>query len=1333
MAAIDFVGKAIQKVFGSRNDRLIRRYRDAAKRIEPFELELRGDFDERFESQADPLRARGLEPDELESELQKIRVELAADLRTRTQALRDRLTAGETQQEILAETFAVLREASRRAQAHRHFPCQLIGGMVLFDRCVAEMKTGEGKTIVCHLPCFLNILAGKKVHVVTVNDYLVKRDAEFARPIFELLGSTVGYIQAQVDSGGREGIRQDQYACDITYGTNSEFGFDFLRDNMKLRLQAQVQGRLDYVIVDEVDSILIDEARTPLIISGPAEDDISRYRWANDIALTLVRQQIVLNRKTQERVAAWKDNPPEHLAALQHFEGGFKRAAVDPYMLTDEEAEAIQHTQLFVVQRDRKAAHLTHDGVAVAQDEAGVGSFYVGANMEKPHLIENGLRAHVVYERDKEYVVQNREVIIVDEFTGRLMVGRQWSDGLHQAIEAKENVPIKEESQTMATITIQNYFKLYGQIAGMTGTAMTEAEEFMKIYHLEVIAIPTNRPVNRAEHNDRIYRTVADKYEAIVEEIRDVHRRGRPADPFVMADLLRNLRNLEKKRGEPIDYLDDALSQFDGAENGDREVMQVMGEAYDRAMGDLAVGRPILVGTTSVENSEKLSQLLDKRYGIEHEVLNAKQHQREADIVAKAGHRHLPAKGKDKTPRGNVTIATNMAGRGTDIKLELTVVYPTCIGDLGPGDDNPKRKWHEPGVTGTKCCIYCPDYDAATNCAHCWKPKIDPRFPELGRKICAKNPPCGLHIVGTERHESRRIDNQLRGRSGRQGDPGSSRFFLSLGDDLLKLFMPDWMLKMMEKLGFSEGVSLEDKRLTRGIERAQKKVEERNFSTRKHLLEWDEPMDFQRKGFYGKRQQVLEGRNLRDVIHQMIDESSDEAATSYLAEDFGARQIAEYCRKNFDANLDAKRIVGMDLDELDPLVRARARDEARDSIRTSLGEYVDPDLPPADWDLGGLLAIAQRAWSVSVSQNQLRKLSPDEIEETLVAAADKHIEELDLTPLSIYLDPLLGRARFVDWLRARYEIELSIEDIRDTPQNEIVALISERIRDQYVNREIEVPVEWVLRRAFGDGNTDSAYAAENVAHWVNTRYNLNWDPEHVRGKALPELHKELVDITRDFTLNGRLTTEIDDAIANHDGLSLAEWAKQRFGRALPADATTRDEGPTRDELLEAGQRLLRAEVTELERFVLLNVYDRAWKDHLREMDHLKHAIMQRPLGGDQTHPQSQYAIEGREFYDEMWLNIRERVTDSIFKVRLAGAEGDGPPAAAAMARMTSRHADSTGTGFSGAAATQQQDGLGPQGEAAKPQTIRREKPKVGRNEPCPCGSGKKYKNCHGKR
>ncbi|MCH8965337.1 MAG: hypothetical protein IIB58_10275, partial [Planctomycetes bacterium] len=1093
MAGTDVLSKVFKTVFGSRNERLLKAYRQVVDQIEALEPEYRRLSDD----------------------------ELAAV----TDKLKERLAQGEDVDDVLPDAFAAVREASRRAQDHRHFGCQLVGGLVLFQSNIAEMRTGEGKTIVCHLPSYLKILQGYQVHVVTVNDYLVMRDAEFARPIFEMLGVTVGYIQSNVDSGGREGVRQAAYASDITYGTNSEFGFDYLRDNMKLRLSEQVQGRLDYAIIDEVDSILIDEARTPLIISGPAHDDVTRYKWAENIARFLGSLQTKANNETAKRIAIWGDNIPEQYTQHPKFDDAFKRFRVDPSMLSEEEAEALGHKQYFVVQRERKAVQITHDGVAVAQDEAKIGSFYVGANMDRPHLIENALRARVVYERDKEYVVQNGEVIIVDEFTGRLMIGRQWSDGLHQAVEAKEGVRVKEESQTLATITIQNFFKLYKNLAGMTGTAVTESEEFMKIYRLEVVEIPTNRPVNRVDHNDKIYGTVASKYNAIVEEVNEYHKKGRPNDPFILETILKALRTVRNLEPAAIEKVDQALEAFRRAEEGDTQVVQTMTDAYDMALGDLAHGRPILVGTTSVENSEKLSTLLTKRYGIEHEVLNAKQHAREADIVAKAGHMHDSQHG-DKGRRGNVTIATNMAGRGTDIKLELNVVYEKCK----VPDDTAANALYPVGIT--KCCIFCEEYDPKTNCAHCFKPKLDPRFPDLGRKVCKLNSPCGLHIVGTERHEARRIDNQLRGRCGRQGDPGSSRFFLSLEDDLLKLFMPDWMLKMMEKLGFSGDVSLEDKRVSKGVERAQKKVEERNFSSRKHLLEWDEPMDYQRKAFYSERQRILNGEGLQDLLWKMIDGSISGAVARYVDETYPARCISEWCRSTLELNINSDRLDDDDPEQLKDTIRRHAKNEARDSIQTSLGEYIDTDASASDWDVGGLLRWAERAFGASMTQNQLRLMDAGQIEDWLHEAAEAHYETVDLSGIEAYLVSDLGKTGLVDWARAKFSIDVKSADLAEATPDESERFLVERAREAYREREIVYPVEYIMQRAFGEGRADSAYAAELVTQWANHKYRLGWTIDDVQKHSPQEVANELIAINRAYLTDGKLDEEIDKALAD---------------------------------------------------------------------------------------------------------------------------------------------------------------------------------------------------------
>lgn len=672
------------------------------------------------------------------------------ELRKLTEKFKKRLKNGETLEEILPEAFAAVREASVRTTGMRHFDVQIMGGVVLHQGKIAEMATGEGKTLVATLPAYLNALTERGVHIVTVNDYLARRDREWMGPIFELLGLTVGVIQSDMDNPERK----QAYNCDITYGTNNEFGFDYLRDNMKLSVEDQVQRELHYAIVDEVDNVLIDEARTPLIISGPAEESPEKYFEATRLA--------------------------RHLRKGIHYE----------------------------VHEKEHRVTLTEEGIEEAQRYLKVDSFYNSRNIDWPHYIDVALRAKELYKRDKDYVVMDGQVIIVDEFTGRLMPGRRWSDGLHQAVEAKEGLTVREENQTLATITFQNYFKLYAKLAGMTGTAATEAGEFLKIYELEVVVIPTNRPLRRYNFPDLVYGTAKEKWDAVVEEIIRTNK----------------------------------------------------------------TGRPILVGTTSIENSEMLSRRLS-RYGVEHEVLNAKHHEREAKIVARAGQ------------LGAVTIATNMAGRGTDIVLgkqsfEEVLQWWKEHG-LAPKDvsaDMPREEldrilvehWAEVYLPGDEPKPDTPEstYRALkARWAECgmYPMPLPSEFDEGGVAKLG-----GLHVVGTERHEARRIDNQLRGRAGRQGDPGSSRFFVSLDDDLMRIFMSPWVRNLMRKSGLREGEAIESGLVTRGIERAQRRVEEQNFEIRKQLLEYDEVMNEQRKLVYGQRQQILKGSD-PEILQKIID------------------------------------------------------------------------------------------------------------------------------------------------------------------------------------------------------------------------------------------------------------------------------------------------------------------------------------------------------------------------------------------------------------------------------------------------------------------------------
>lgn len=656
--------------------------------------------------------------DKIESYQPQMQALSDEQLREKTQEFKDRLQNGETLDDILPEAYAVVREGAKRSLGMEHFRVQLIGGVVLHQGRIAEMKTGEGKTLVATLPAYLNALEGKGVHVVTVNDYLAKRDSEWMGQVFRFLGLSVGVILNSMESPER----REAYNCDITYATNNELGFDYLRDNMVVRKEQMVQRDLNYAIIDEVDSVLIDEARTPLIISGSGTKSTQLYTVADNFVKTLKKGRIL--------------NEEE---------------ALNP--LTKEE---IQEEGDFVVDEKAKSVTLTQDGVKKAERYFSLENLSDPENLEILHHINNALKANYNMHLDQDYVVQNDEVMIVDEFTGRLMPGRRYSDGLHQAIEAKEHVKVNRESKTLATITFQNFFNKYVKKSGMTGTAQTEEEEFRNIYTMDVVMIPTNKPVVRKDHHDVVYRTEAAKFRAVVKDIVTAHEKG----------------------------------------------------------------QPVLVGTITIDKSEQLSKLL-KKEGIKHQVLNAKYHQQEAEIVALAGQ------------KGAVTIATNMAGRGTDIKLEEGVQ-------------------------------------------------------ELG----------GLKIIGTERHESRRIDNQLRGRSGRQGDPGESRFYISMEDDLMRLFGSERTMKIVDAMGLDEDEPIEHSLLTKAIENAQKKVEGNNFAIRKHLLEYDQVMNEQRETIYGERKRVLFGENLRNSIMKMIQSIVDKTVDLYtgeseLPEDWDMKALSE--------------------------------------------------------------------------------------------------------------------------------------------------------------------------------------------------------------------------------------------------------------------------------------------------------------------------------------------------------------------------------------------------------------------------------------------------------
>jgi preprotein translocase subunit SecA len=1068
----------LTKIVGTKNEREVKRMRPLVQRI--------GELEPAFLSLSDE------------------------QLRAKTDEFRRRLQVGngdgtggggEALDDILPEAFALVREAGRRVLNMRHFDVQLIGGVTLHRGTIAEMKTGEGKTLVATLPAYLNALAGKGVHIVTVNDYLAKRDSEWMGRIFRFLGLSVGVIQHHL--GDQE--RQVAYRADITYGTNNEFGFDYLRDNMKFDLGSYVQRGHHYAIVDEVDSILIDEARTPLIISGPAEESTDKYYRINAIVPKL---------KPGARIT------------------GDKKA---------EERAELEKTGDYIVDEKAKTVTLTEGGMAHVETLLGVHNLWDPSNMDVLHHVNQALRAHTLFQRDVEYVVNDGQVVIVDEFTGRLMPGRRWSDGLHQAVEAKEKVKIERENQTLATITFQNYFRMYGKLAGMTGTAETEAAEFDKIYKLEVLAIPTNRPLIRVEHADVVYRTEREKFEAVVAEIKELNQ----------------------------------------------------------------VGRPVLVGTISIEKSEHLSALL-KKHGIKHVVLNAKYHEREAEIVAQAGR------------FGAVTIATNMAGRGTDIILggvpdhrtkaillekklepeqappeERAAALQQTLDEMGrdykkalverkaPAEeratlakryigilaafaaDHPSVQAMEGlAVDGPTLRSYL---DVVKQLPRNVKEKVARNFypqgedppdflavhplkadiegiaaaPEFARieafldqnereRVVALG---GLHILATERHEARRIDNQLRGRAGRQGDPGSSRFYLSLEDDLMRIFGSDRISGLMLKLGMEEGVPIEHGMVTRSIERAQRQVEAQNFAVRKHLLEYDDVMNKQREAVYGLRRMILEGKDTRAHVLNL------------------AEEVVEWYLEN----------------------------------------YCDEKQEPSDWNITGLNGALKETFGLEVPTQEL---------------AD------------------MGRGEMAEQFRAR-------------------------IKEKYEEKERQVGPELML------------------------------------------FHQ---------------------------------------------------------------------------RMIMLQIVDTQWKDHLYAIDHLKEGIGLRGYG--QRDPLVEYKKESYDMFQALMDRIDEEILRWIFLYQPVPVqeppEGEEPPAARPEARP--RRPRAGGPPPASAPETYAEEGgalgLAPvsrslprnltfndpteapsafaraepkeaHGGSDEVQTIRREGRKVGRNDPCPCGSGKKYKKCHG--
>ncbi len=1122
------IGRGVTAIFGSRNERLVKELLPTVEEINSLEPT--------FEKLSDAALAERTE--ELRKTLKQALKDTGA-IKILEDAFKLRLDARsqeavelekkyrEVEQkcldDILPESFALVREAGKRTIGQRHYDVQLLGGIVLHQGKISEMITGEGKTLVSTLPAFLNSLPGHGVHVITVNDYLARRDRDWNAQLFNILGVTVGVIQA--DMGNQE--RKRAYACDITYGTNNEYGFDYLRDNMKVDGDAQVQRKLNYAIIDEVDSILIDEARTPLIISGDAMESSDAYYVADQIARKL---RGVDKNKLEEEA---------------------KKRGV--------EKEDIENEWDFYFSEKDHQVVMSERGIERIEKLLGKGSIYDAANHQWPHYIEQALRAHTLYKRDVEYVVEPEDnrmsVIIVDEFTGRKMHGRQWSDGLHQAVEAKEGLKIKEETQTLATITLQNYFRLYKKIAGMTGTASTEGAEFWDIYKLDVTSMPTNRPLIRSVYQDVVYRTVREKFKAVCAEIEAVH----------------------------------------------------------------AMGRPILVGTVSIENSERLSEMLQRR-GIEHEVLNAKQHEREAQIVARAGH------------LGRVTIATNMAGRGTDIILG-TFTHEELLEHWKKAGAAPKEIELPKGTTGERGAEpRASEQETAfyEKLGQFWRSRKlssgaalisdDPNAPGewqwrevalkfqvggkqiVGAKLSTRVQELGgLHIIGTERHESRRIDNQLRGRCGRQGDPGSSRFYLSLEDDLMRIFASDRVSKLLGYLGMEEGQEISAPMVTRAIEKAQKKVETHHFDIRKNLLEYDGVMDEQRKLVYSERQRIL------DALSKTNDPGNSNLAESKKLATKGA--TFENTRKG--------------------LLHWKVSKDGPDTWKVEFSR-------PPETEGGSARTVAR---ATGCRPNEAFEAQP-----------------ADSSGLSIL---------------------------------------------------------WVLGRSPLDGATGTLDLGWTVLHSAVFRW---------------------MDVTLDKAVQQYYSDDLREADHNPGGLS--EWVRKKFGfRVLPREFQGMKEQEVYDFLfkkienayVEREKAIGAEDLRRLEQFLLLQEIDQKWKDHLHGMDQLRSGINYR--GYAQQDPKVAYKKEGYELFQEMWENIGDEVSDLLFRIQPVKEEKIEQLNVPVM-KPTEFIKEAQATAAQTEKVAYSASNQGP--DAQRPQPLQRDEPKVGRNQPCPCGSGKKYKNCHGK-
>ncbi|TVP95246.1 MAG: preprotein translocase subunit SecA [Planctomycetaceae bacterium] len=1209
------IERTITAMFGSSNARQVAKMRQRAERI--------GTLESRYQAMTDE------------------------ELKAQTELFRQRLRDGETLDDILEEAFAVCREGGRRFLGMRHYDTQLIGGMVLHSGMIAEMVTGEGKTLVATLPTYLNAIEGKGVHVITVNDYLARRDMEWMAPLYTKLGLTVSAIQ----SGMGTLEKQQCYACDITYGTNNEFGFDYLRDNMRPAARGdhrfptelqQSQGPLHYAVIDEVDNILIDEARTPLIISGPADMDLGKYGEADRIARQLKKEI--------------------------HF----------------------------TVNEKQHNVTLTDEGVREAERLAGVESFYTAGNMDWPHLIDNSLKAHYLYKLDVTYVVKDRQIVIVDEFTGRLMEGRQWSDGLHQAVEAKEGVPIKQETQTFATITLQNFFKLYHKLAGMTGTAMTEANEFWKIYKLDVIAIPTNRDMQRIEHPDKIYLNEKDKFNALADDIERTHK----WDVLFLKD---GNDLCGQVQGDP---------DSDPIRFRDQETRETVEIPVSKVEAMQLAGRPVLVGTVSIEKSERLSALLERR-GIKHEVLNAKQHGREAEIVAQAGR------------KGAVTIATNMAGRGTDIILggnpetmawaQLQHKYPTRL-------EVPEEEW-EALVA-----------------------EIEQReqMKREGEEVRGLG---GLYVIGTERHESRRIDLQLRGRCGRQGDPGSSRFYLSLEDDLMRIFAGDFVKSVMERLGMQEGEAIESKLVTRRIAAAQKKVEERHFETRKSLLEYDEVMDEQRKRVYGYRQKILDGVSCRKLILDQIRQQISKFVKIFLDADFVPSSFAGYASSQLGCPLDAKDFRNLDFKTADEYARDQAERAAEVAVLEVVEENLPEEMPEEDWNWKALATWSNTRFGTNYRDHDLQKLQRDELVDQLTDRAYAKIKKTDLSEGQPLLDENFGLRSLCGWVRHKFGIEVTPDEFADLEDHRrIVGLLIGRAEQAYAEKEKEYPILTGISAFTAKQGNQVHLDREGLASWMLGRFGVELSIDEMLLNR-DELKSQLIlqsqradDESADklraaqakvAALFSEVETDTTLSVAVNSPQEItgfADYLKQDLGlQTLPEDLGRMNRAQVEVLVDRAIDDRFHPEMRRMERQVLLTIVDEAWKNHLLAMDHLRSSVQLK--GYAQLDPKVEYKREGMRLFETMWESIGERATDLIFRMESFNDEfvrSTWVDARAKKSEIVSAPSGGDTAGSSGRDSAMQTNNTDVD---AKPEPIRRRGPKVGRNDPCPCGSGKKYKSC----